>query len=86
MQILVQGVIDCLIEDNDGELHLVDYKTDRLSPDEMSDERLAAEKLDKKHSLQLGYYALAVEKIFGKMPKTVRVYSMPLGKCIDIKK
>ncbi len=86
MQMLVQGVIDCLIEDNDGELHLVDYKTDRLSPDEMSDERLAAEKLDKKHSLQLGYYALAVEKIFGKMPKTVRVYSMPLGKCIDIKK
>ena len=85
MQILVQGVIDCLFEDAEGELHLVDYKTDRLTPDEMADERLAAEKLSKKHSLQLGYYALAVEKIFGKAPKTVRVYSMPLGKCIDIK-
>ena len=28
--VLVQGVIDCLIEDDSGELHLVDYKTDRL--------------------------------------------------------
>lgn len=85
MQILVQGVIDCLFEDEDGRLHLVDYKTDRLTHEELADESLAKERLKAKHSLQLSYYALAVEKIFGKAPTTVRVYSMPLGKCIDVK-
>lgn len=83
-QILVQGVIDCLYEDNTGELHLVDYKTDRLSPEEKSDPEKAREKLIAKHSLQLSYYAKAVEKIFGKYPKTIEVYSLPLGDTLNV--
>ncbi len=83
-KILLQGVIDCIIEDEDGELHLVDYKTDRLSKQALSDSRIAKEYLTQKHSLQLTYYALAVKEMFGKAPKSVRIYSLPLGKTVDI--
>ena len=82
--LFVQGVIDCVYEDADGELHLVDYKTDRLTAEELADESLAKKVLNEKHSLQLGYYAKAIETIFGRAPRTVKVYSLPLGKTVDI--
>ena len=82
--VLVQGVIDCLYEDGDGELHLIDYKTDRLTREELSDRALAQKKMYEKHSLQLSYYAKAVELMFGKYPKTVEVYSLPLGETLDV--
>ncbi|MBR5140276.1 MAG: UvrD-helicase domain-containing protein [Clostridia bacterium] len=82
--VLVQGVIDCLIENADGSLRLIDYKTDRLSKEELSDESLARETLNRKHAQQLSYYALAVERIFGKRPEVVEVYSLPLGKTVKI--
>ena len=85
MEILVQGVIDCIIEDAEGNYHLVDYKTDRLTREEFSDHTLARAALQKKHALQLTYYTLAIEKIFGKKPKTVSVYSTPIGKSLPIK-
>ena len=84
-EILVQGVIDCIIIDDSGDIHLVDYKTDRLSKKELESRALATWKMNEKHSLQLTYYALAIEKIFGKRPKTVSVYSMPLGDTLPIK-
>jgi ATP-dependent helicase/nuclease subunit A len=83
-KILMQGVIDCVIEDSDGILHLIDYKTDRLTKKELEDKSLAQKALSEKHSLQLYYYALAVEKIFGKRPDSVQVYSLPLGETVDI--
>ncbi len=83
-KILVQGVIDCLYEDADGNLHLVDYKTDRLSKEELSEKALAQKKLSEKHSLQLSYYKEAITKIFGKAPSSVRVYSLHLGDTVDI--
>ena len=82
--VLVQGVIDCLIENEDGSLRLIDYKTDRLTKEELADEKLAAKKLSAAHSLQLSYYALAVEKIFGKKPEKTEVYSLPLGKTVSV--
>ena len=83
-KVLVQGVIDCLYENADGEYHLVDYKTDRLTPEERADKQKAREKLYAKHSLQLSYYAKAVELIFGKYPSTIEVYSLPLGDTVDV--
>lgn len=82
-EILVQGVIDCLLLDKEGNYHLIDYKTDRLTKEELLDKELAGKSLSDKHARQLGYYALAVERIFGKLPKSVRIYSLPLGDCID---
>ena len=82
--ILVQGVIDCIIEGEDGSITLCDYKTDRLSREELSDRALAEKTLREKHSMQLGLYSLAVERIFGKSPDRVEVYSLPLGDTISI--
>ncbi|MBE6644134.1 MAG: hypothetical protein E7612_01990 [Ruminococcaceae bacterium] len=83
-KILLQGVMDCIILDSDGALHLVDYKTDRLKKEELENKALAQKKLAKKHSLQLSYYALAIEKIFGTLPKTTRIYSLPLGDTVSL--
>ncbi len=83
-KILVQGVIDCIIEDEFGELHLIDYKTDRLTKRELQDPSLAREKLKKRHYRQLSYYALACKEVFGKYPKTISVYSLPLGLCLEM--
>lgn len=78
-EILLQGVIDCIIEKNDGSLHLIDYKTDRLTKEELCNRHLAEEKLKAAHTLQLTYYKMAIEKIFGKAPSSTRIYSLPLG-------
>lgn len=83
--ILVQGVIDCILENPDGSLSIIDYKTDRLTREELSDKVLAEEKLRRAHRKQLGYYALATKEMFGKEPATVEVYSLALGECVDVK-
>lgn len=83
-QILVQGVIDCIIEDKDGTLHLVDYKTDRLLDSEKRDFEKAKAKLTKEHRTQLGFYSEAILRIFGTRPATVQVYSTVLGRLVDI--
>ena len=82
--ILVQGVIDCIIVDRNGEITLCDYKTDRLSRAELADYSLAEKVLREKHTMQLSLYSLAIEKIFGKTPSKVEVYSLPLGDTISI--
>lgn len=83
-KLLVQGVIDCLLQRPDGSLWLVDYKTDRLTPEELADPRLAAEKLTARHRLQLSYYAAAVERMFGKRPARILIYSLPLGDTVEV--
>ncbi len=83
-KILVQGVIDCLIENRDGTYRLVDYKTDRLSQRELRDKSLAEKKMREKHASQLGYYKKAVKSIFGKEPAACEVYSLHLGDTLTI--
>ena len=82
--VLVQGVIDCIIEDQNGDLHLIDYKTDRLTKEEREVVSLGEEKLRAAHTLQLSYYALAIGEMFGKLPKTIGVYSLHLGREVSI--
>ena len=83
-EILVQGVIDCIIEYPDGSLGVFDYKTDRLTKEAMTDTNLGKEILREKHKNQLTYYAYAVERIFGKRPKKVSIYSLALGETVDV--
>ena len=85
MEMLVQGVIDCIVEGADGSIALYDYKTDRLTKAELLNPELAAEKLRARHKTQLEIYSLAIERIFGKSPKKIGVYSLPLGDTILIK-
>ena len=82
--LLVQGVIDLIFEDDNGDITLCDYKTDYLTKKELADISLAEKKLTERHAEQLGYYAKAVEKLFGKAPSRVCIYSLPLGDTVEI--
>ncbi len=82
--LLVQGVMDCVLEDADGNIHLIDYKTDRLSPSARADRTLAEEELRQKHRRQLAYYAMACERMFGRPPRSVQLFSLALGTTVDL--
>lgn len=73
-RILVQGVIDAYFEEN-GEIVLLDYKTDRVKD---------AEELVSRYQTQLDYYAEAIERLEGKKVKEKLIYSFALGKVVEI--
>lgn len=69
-EILVQGIADCVFEEN-GELVLVDYKTDRVESEEA---------LLSKYSKQIGFYKKAIEKTLEKPVKEALLYSFFMDK------
>ena len=83
--LLVQGVIDLFFVDGDGTLVLCDYKTDFLTDEELENVELARTKLTERHAVQLRYYAKAIETMVGRAPDKVCIYSLPLGRELDIK-
>ncbi len=83
-EITVQGVIDALFEDEDGKIVLVDYKTDRLTKEEIADESLAAAKLVSRHKEQLGYYRAVCADMLGRPVDACLIYSLPLGGTVDV--
>ena len=78
-KILVQGVTDCIYENSDGELILVDYKTDKVTEENYISE------LTRKHTTQLTYYKKACEMMFERPISKVLIYSVPLAKNVEIK-
>ena len=82
--IFTQGVIDLIIETKDGELILVDYKTDRLTREQLADPKKAREELLRRYTVQLTYYAHAIERVFGKAPKEIKIYSLHAGECYGL--
>ena len=82
-EVLVQGVIDCVIEYEDGSLHLIDYKTDRLTRAELAS-GTGAERLIRTHLMQLSYYKTAISLMFGKAPSKIGLYSLHLGREIEV--
>ena len=74
--VLIQGIIDAYLEE-DGELVLVDYKTDRVTDGE---EALLADRYQK----QLDYYQRALEQMTGKRVKEKIIYSFTLQKEIKL--
>lgn len=81
----VQGSIDLLLTMPDGSLVLADYKTDRV-PDAVRDnpERLCAF-FTERHAHQLSVYRRAVRHLYGTMPEKTMIYSIPLGKSVEIR-
>ncbi len=77
--LLVQGVIDCIVEEADGSYLLIDYKTDRLTASELESRPLAEKKLRERHSAQLAYYREACAAMYGRPPRACGLYSLPLG-------
>ena len=82
--IAVQGVIDLFFRDRDGNIILVDYKTDFLTEEELQDPTLAEQKLKERHGQQLSYYQRAIEQMFGIRPAQTLIYSLPLAKSITV--
>ncbi|MBQ9119322.1 MAG: helicase-exonuclease AddAB subunit AddA [Lachnospiraceae bacterium] len=74
--VLIQGIIDVFFEE-DGELVLVDYKTDRLT--EHPEETLL-----RRYALQLRLYKRALEQITGKRVKEMLLYSFALQKTVKV--
>jgi ATP-dependent helicase/nuclease subunit A len=84
-RLAVQGVIDLFFENETGELVLCDYKTDRLTREELADPKLATAKLLSRHGDQLSYYAKALESLCGRLPDRIFLYSLPFGEGLEVK-
>ena len=80
----VQGVIDLILIDKDGNIELYDYKTDRLTRAELENYSLASKKMNDSHGLQLSYYAYAISELFGKSCSKIAVYSTHSAELYDI--
>ena len=72
--VMIQGIVDCAFAEN-GELIIVDYKTDRVDSEE---------KLADMYSQQLRLYKYAMEKITSYKVKTCYLYSFYLSKEIEM--
>jgi len=72
--ILVQGIIDVYFEE-DGELVILDYKTDKVRQEE---------ELRERYRVQLEYYARVLSKVTGKRVKEKIIYSFTLQKQIEV--
>ena len=73
-KILVQGIIDLYYEE-EGELVVLDYKTDRVN---------SSDELRSKYHMQLDYYARALERLTGKKVKERLIYSFALGRVVRL--
>lgn len=76
--ILIQGVIDCLFEDEQGVV-LLDYKTDRIV---MKQWEAAAER----HRFQLELYAEAIESVLGRKVNECHVFFFDGGQSVQLTK
>ena len=75
-KIFLRGIIDCYFEEN-GEIVLIDYKTDYLKDGE-------EEEIKKKYGIQLDYYSRALEKITGLRVKEKYLYMFYNGSTIIV--
>lgn len=81
-EILVQGIIDAWFEE-DGELVIVDYKTDQVNG---LDREEAKGLLVGRYQAQLDYYQAALEMSTGKQVKERYLYSFSLEEAILVER
>lgn len=74
-EIFIQGVIDVLFQDADGDYVILDYKTDRDTAEESARER---------YKLQLVLYSQAVENLLGVKVTERYLYMLRDGKVISV--
>ena len=73
-KVLIQGIIDAYFEE-DGEIVLVDYKTDTVKN---------GEELIRRYETQVEYYKEALEKLTEKKVKEMILYSFALNQCVEV--
>ena len=74
--VLLQGVIDCMIEEN-GEITIIDYKTDRVRGSELIERAKGYEK-------QLEAYAYAAQRMTGKPVRECVLYFLHSGETVEL--
>ena len=82
--IFVQGVIDCYFYDQNGDITLVDYKTDFVPAEILGDTTAEDKFFTERHKKQLKYYRLALMHLTGKEVKRTVIYSFSLGRCVEM--
>ena len=75
-KILLQGVVDCVLVENDG-LTIIDFKTDRVSKETITT-------VAKQYEDQVRYYALAMSRIYKLPIKATVLYFFNLGEMIYV--
>lgn len=76
-KIMLQGIIDCYFEE-DGEIILVDYKTDSVKNGDTG-------VLIERYKSQLDYYARALKATLGKTVKESYLYLFSIDEAVEIK-
>ena len=77
-QVLLQGVVDCFLEDADG-ITVIDYKTDRVKT------RAEAEARARVYTGQLRAYAAALRRICQKPVKECLLYFLHAGETVAVR-
>ena len=75
--VLLQGVVDCFFEEDDGSLVVLDFKTDRIAPG--GEEARAAV-----YRPQLETYSAALERIFGRQVREKILYFFATGEAVTL--
>lgn len=75
--ILVQGVVDAMFMDSNGEWVIIDYKTDSDTSEEA---------IRSKHTKQLNYYRDAIERVTRIPVSTLAVVAVRTGDVVEIEK
>ncbi|WP_166001370.1 helicase-exonuclease AddAB subunit AddA [Bacillus sp. Cs-700] len=81
--VVLQGVIDCILRDQHGELLLVDYKTDVIK-NRFSSEQQAMETMKRRYTTQLQLYEKAINEIWGLPCKEKILFFFDGGKSLLI--
>jgi ATP-dependent helicase/nuclease subunit A len=81
--VVLQGVIDCILRDQHGELRLVDYKTDVIE-NRFSSEQQAMETMKRRYTTQLQLYEKAINEIWGLPCKEKILFFFDGGKSLLI--
>lgn len=68
-----RGFIDCLYQDGDGNWHLLDYKTNRVT-------EATVDVVAQHYQMQMFVYSLAVEQVLGVRPASATLYFLRLEK------
>ena len=76
-EILLQGVVDCCLEE-EGELVIIDYKTDRVFTEAQVQERCAL------YAGQVKAYAMALARIFEKHVKETVLYFLSCDRMVSL--
>ncbi|GEK33648.1 ATP-dependent helicase/nuclease subunit A [Kurthia sibirica] len=80
---IVQGIVDCLYEQPNGQWTLVDYKTDQITATMLSDEGLKKEMVTR-YGIQLDTYKKALENIMHITIDHCVIYAFDANKWLEL--